>query len=230
MYGETPSKNFSEKKVSDISEENELIFKKAQYKSCPKGEDLPVTKKLNDVMTSTNGNLSIITERNYRKKEMIFPEIDLESNCDILGGSKDQIDFSFNFEDITGENDINISPFSDHFFPTIDFNNLTQNVNQINKNDQEKIIYEIKKPRSFKEKNVKHTKKRKREKGGCNHKKPKNNNNKIRRLKLIFCNSIWKFINNVISKVYNYNIGHYINQKQLLQINHKEISNIRRAR
>lgn len=57
--------------------------------------------------------------------------------------------------------------------------------------------------------------------------KKKDRNNETRKLKRLFCNSIFKYINNIILKVYNNNIGHGINMKKLLKINHNCINNSR---
>ena len=188
---------------------------------------------------------------------MIIPAMNLETNYDILGGSKEQYNINFNFGEKIEDNDNFISPLSDlssylnqikeYFFeintfplipkniplspPSNNFNN--QNPNQINK-EKEADKLQIKKNPNPKDNILKKKRGRGRGRGkgkgkgkcNCNCKDSKNNkNHKTGRLKLIFCNSILKFINNVILKAYNYDIGHYINQKQLLKINFNIISN-----
>ena len=195
----------------------------------------------------SNGKISNISENNSGK-DMIVPTMNLETNCDILGGSKDQYNINFNFGEKIEDNDNFISPLSDlssdlnqineYFFEINNFPSIPQNIpsspppsniinnpnpNQIN-NEKEADKFQIKKNPIPKDIELK--KKRGRGRGKCNCKDSKNNkNHKTRRLKLIFCNSILKFINNVILKAYNYDIGHYINQKKLLKINFNIINN-----
>jgi hypothetical protein len=238
------SNNYPKKEISDVSKKNGLIFKNTQ--KIFDSEDLELTsKKDNKVFMLSNGKISNISENNSGK-DMIVPTMNLETNCDILGGSKDQYNINFNFGEKIEDNDNFISQLSEissylnqineFFFEINGFSSIPQNIpisppsnnlknqnsNQINK-EKEVDKLQIKKNPDPKDNEL--NKKRRRGKGKYNCKDSKNKNQKIGRLKLIFCNSIWKFINNVILKVYNYDIGHYINQKQLLKINFNIINN-----
>lgn len=56
---------------------------------------------------------------------------------------------------------------------------------------------------------------------------PKNNKNEIQKLIKAIIDSSLKFVNDKISKTYNYNIGNGINKKRLFKINSKYIKNFR---
>ena len=58
-------------------------------------------------------------------------------------------------------------------------------------------------------------------------KNPKNNKNEIQKLIKAIIDSSLKFVNDKISKTYNYNIGNGINKKRLFKINSKYIKNFR---
>jgi hypothetical protein len=58
-------------------------------------------------------------------------------------------------------------------------------------------------------------------------KNPKNNKNEIQKLIKAIIDSSLKFVNDKISKTYNYNIGNGINKKRLFKINNKYIKNFR---
>ena len=58
-------------------------------------------------------------------------------------------------------------------------------------------------------------------------KNPKNNKNEIQKLIKAIIDSSLKFVNDKISKAYNYNIGNGINKKRLFKINSKYIKNFR---
>ena len=246
-FEEFESMNYPKKDVSDISKKNRKnIFKNPQEKFS--SEDLLISpiKKDEKIMLS-NGKLKNISENVYGK-EMIFPKTNLETNCYILGGGKDQFDINFNFERNKEGCDSFISPILDsssylnqineYFdddnsfvpFPNIPPYSPSDHQNNPNLFEKNKIKEEIKLKikKTQKHKDDKLKKKRTREKEKSTYKNSQNKKNKTKKLKPILYKSIRKFINNVISKAYNNDIGHYINQKKLLRINSKYF-NINRA-
>ena len=244
---ESISENYPKEDVSDISIKNEQnIFKNP--KEIFDSENMPMSPiKEDEICMLLNGEISNFSENNSGK-EMILPKTNLETNCDILGLSKDQYDINYNFGGNKEDNDSFLSPLSDLSSyiiqineyiseinpfspfpqnipppsPSNDFDN--QNSNQKNTKKEERKL-NIKKTQVPKDNKLK--KKTVRGRGKCTCKNSKNGNNKTKKLKPILCKSIWKFINNVISKTYNNDIGHYINRKQLLTINCEYFNNNR---
>jgi hypothetical protein len=85
----------------------------------------------------SNGKISNISENNSGK-DMIVPTMNLETNCDILGGSKDQYNINFNFGEKIEDNDNFISQLSEissylnqineFFFEINGFSSIPQNI------------------------------------------------------------------------------------------------------
>ena len=108
---ESISENYPKEDVSDISIKNEQnIFKNP--KEIFDSENMPMSPiKEDEICMLLNGEISNFSENNSGK-EMILPKTNLETNCDILGLSKDQYDINYNFGN-KEDNDSFLSPLSD---------------------------------------------------------------------------------------------------------------------
>lgn len=238
-------KKYPKEDVSYISKKDEQnIFKNPQEISNSEKLTMSLIKE-DEICILPNDIINIISENDSEKETT---KINLVDNCNISAESKDQYDNNYNFEGIKEDNDsflsplldlssykkqINeyiskispFSPFPENIFPplspTNDFDN--PNSNQKNKTKEERNL-KIKKPQNSKNSILKKKTERKSEKSTC---KNTNNNNKTKKLKPILHESILKFINNIISKAYNNDIGHYICRKKLLKINCKYFNNNR---
>ena len=238
-------KNDPKEDVSDISKKDEQnTFKNPQERSDSENLLMSAIKE-DEICILLKDKINRISENDSEKETTKNNFVD---NYDILGGSKDQNDINYNFKGNKEDNDsflsplldlssnekqINeyiskispFSPFPENIFPplspTNDFDN--PNSNQKNKTKEERNL-KIKKPQNSKNSILKKKTERKSEKSTC---KNTNNNNKTKKLKPILHESILKFINNIISKAYNNDIGHYICRKKLLKINCKYFNNNR---
>jgi hypothetical protein len=159
--------NYPKEVISDVSKKNRQIIKNTQKAFDSEDLAMPPIKD-NKVFMLSNGKISNISEKNTGKK-MIFPAMNLETNYDILGGSKQQYNINFNFGEKIEDNDNFISPLSDlssdlnqineYFFEINNFPSIPQNIpsspppsnifnnpnpNQIN-NEKEADKFQIKK-------------------------------------------------------------------------------------
>lgn len=214
--------------VSDVSKENGLIYENTQdTQDKLSSGGLKVTQKIKNsglkIANDINDNKLSSDSNNNSINEMIFPKEDLEFDYDIIRGSKEQYDINYNFE-VDENNFIHLDSLNDFNSHYIYYDLMKeyfcsgkssletiylQKPEKIDKSHQKENKNNINKLPRIKNKDIKLKKKRVR----YNCKDSKNNNNGVRSLKLILCNSIYKFTNNVLKKVYNNNIGNGIKKK-----------------